>query len=214
MTTATVAHVPNFSVGTPQKRVPGRPKRVGRGSRPPPGAAWPRRLRPLVGVGAVALALGVLVVAGALTRGVSGDAGLPPDVGVVVAVVDGDTIDIRIAGRDERVRLIGIDTPETHVDEGPPECYGPEASAHLAGLLPIGSQVRLTRDVVGRDDYGRLLAYVHRRDDGRFVNAALAAGGFARPLTIAPNDAYARRFVDLATAAEAADRGLWEACRG
>ena len=128
-------------------------------------------------------------------------------------VVDGDTVDIEIAGREERVRLIGIDTPETYVTDGPPECFGPEASAFTQSLLPIGTEVRLTRDVVGRDDYGRLLAYVHRRSDGLFINEAIVAGGYARPLSIAPNDAFAARFVTAATHAEADDRGLWEACR-
>jgi endonuclease YncB( thermonuclease family) len=79
------------------------------------------------------------------------------DEGVVELVVDGDTVDIVIGGREERVRLIGLDTPETHVDNGPPECYGPEAAAFTASLLPVGTAVRLERDVVGRDDYGRLL---------------------------------------------------------
>ena len=80
---------------------------------------------------------------------------------------------------EERVRLIGIDTPETHVEDGPPECFGPEASAFTAGLLPAGTAVRLERDVVGRDDYGRLLAYVHRLDDGLFVNLAIVHQGYA-----------------------------------
>jgi len=144
------------------------------------------------------------------------DAGaeLPADVGVVEYVVDGDTIDIAIGGREERVRLIGINTPETHVDNGPPECYGPEAAAFTRSLLPEGTEVRLTRDAVGRDDYGRLLAYVYRRDDDLFVNDAIIATGYARPLTIAPNDAYRTQFVAAATAAEASDLGLWGACGG
>lgn len=143
-----------------------------------------------------------------------GASGLPPDVGLVDFVVDGDTIDVDIAGREERVRLIGIDTPETRVDDGPPECFGPEATEFTRSLLPAGTEVRLTRDVVGRDDYGRLLAYVYRRSDEVFVNEAIIAGGYARPLTIGPNDAYASRFVAAATAAEAADLGLWDGCGG
>jgi len=139
---------------------------------------------------------------------------LPPDVGVVDFVIDGDTIDIEIGGRDERVRLIGINTPETHVEDGLPECFGPEAAQFTHTILPVGAQVRLTRDVVGRDDYGRLLAYVYRRDDDLFVNEAIVAGGFARPLTIRPNDAYASVFVARATEAEAGDLGLWRACSG
>jgi endonuclease YncB( thermonuclease family) len=132
----------------------------------------------------------------------------------VEAVVDGDTIDVHIGGRDERVRLIGVDTPETYVADGPPDCYGPEASAFTATLLPAGAAVRLERDVVGRDDYGRLLAYVYRLDDGSLVNETLARQGYARPLTIEPNEAFAARFVAATIAAEAEGLGLWGACGG
>src|SRR4051812_12228425 len=76
-------------------------------------------------------------------------------------VVDGDTVEVIVGGRHERVRLIGVDTPEVFVQRGSPDCYGPEASAFTKRLLPPGSAVRLERDVVGRDDYGRLLAYVY-----------------------------------------------------
>jgi micrococcal nuclease len=138
---------------------------------------------------------------------------LPPDVGVVAHVVDGDTIELRIGGRDERVRMIGIDTPELHPDGGAPECFAAEATDFTAGELPTGSEVRLERDVVGRDDYGRVLAYVYRRADDVLINELVVARGYARPLTIAPNDAYRRRFAAAATAAEAADLGLWSACR-
>jgi micrococcal nuclease len=132
----------------------------------------------------------------------------------VVDVVDGDTVVLDIGGREEHVRLIGIDTPEVHVDDGEqPECYGPEASAFTAQLLPPGTAVVVTRDVVGRDDYGRLLAYVTLLD-GTLVNEAIVAGGYATPLSIAPNTALARRFVAAATAAEAAGLGLWGACGG
>ena len=83
-------------------------------------------------------------------------------IATVTDVVDGDTIDVAIGGRDERVRLIGIDTPETKKPDSPIECFGPEASAFTSDLLPAGTEVRIERDIVGRDDYGRLLGYVHR----------------------------------------------------
>src|SRR5262245_62906767 len=105
----------------------------------------------------------------------------PPSGGVVEHVVDGDTVDVLLGGRHERVRLIGIDTPEVYVTDGPPECYGPEASAFTKQLLPAGTPVRLERDVVGRDDYGRLLAYMYLAADGRMVNEVIIAGGFAMP---------------------------------
>ena len=137
-----------------------------------------------------------------------------PAMATVTRVIDGDTIDVRIDGREERVRLIGIDTPESVRPDAPVECYGPEASAFTHELLPEGSAVRLTRDVVGRDDYGRVLAYVRRAADGLFVNEEIVRQGYARPLTIEPNDTFAAVFVDAAAAAEALGRGLWSACGG
>ena len=162
---------------------------------------------------AFALVLAAAVVFLVLRAG-GDDADLPPDVGVVEWVIDGDTVDVEIAGSEERVRLLGVNTPETHTDTGVPECFGPEAFAFTRSLLPVGTEVRLARDVVGRDDYDRLLAYVFRRDDDLFVNEAIIVGGYARPMSIGPNTAYTDRFVAAATAAEAGDLGLWRACRG
>jgi micrococcal nuclease len=137
-----------------------------------------------------------------------------PGAAVVEFVIDGDTVDVVIDGEEERVRLIGIDTPESRVDDGPPECFGPEAAAFTAELLPPGTDVRLERDVVARDDYGRLLAYVFRLDDDLFVNEAIVRQGYAAPLTIEPNDTFAAQFVAAASAAEDEDLGLWTACAG
>ena len=131
---------------------------------------------------------------------------------VVTAVVDGDTIDVEIRGRDERVRLIGIDTPETLRPGTPVECFGPQASTFTAELLPAGTPVRLERDIVGRDDYGRLLAYVYRAEDGIFVNYEIVRHGYARPLAFEPNVTFADVFVAAAHDAESDDVGLWSAC--
>jgi micrococcal nuclease len=133
---------------------------------------------------------------------------------VVEEVVDGDTLDVTIGGRRERVRMLGIDTPELHPEEGPPECFGPEAAAFTASLLPPGSAIRLERDIVGRDHYGRLLAHVYRRDDGLLVNEAILREGYAQPLTIEPNHAFAERYVAATVAAERDGLGLWRACAG
>jgi endonuclease YncB( thermonuclease family) len=134
----------------------------------------------------------------------------------VIHVIDGDTIDVQIGGREERVRLIGIDTPETKKPNSPIECFGPEASAFTASLLPIGTRVRIERDLVGRDDYGRLLGYVYVDDvDGTidtFVNMEIIRQGYATPLTIEPNSTYAREFASAAGEAEVAGLGLWTAC--
>ena len=130
----------------------------------------------------------------------------------VVHIDDGDTIDVEIDGRRTRVRFIGIDTPETKKPNTPIQCYGPEASAETAALLPIGTPVHLERDAEARDPYDRLLAYVYRADDGLFVNLELARRGFARALSIAPNVAYAGDFTRAVSDATAAHQGLWGAC--
>lgn len=127
-------------------------------------------------------------------------------------VVDGDTIDAIIDGVEQRIRLIGIDTPETNRPDTPVECFGPEATAFTESLLPVGTPIRIERDTVNRDDYGRLLGYVYRAADGVFVNYESIRQGFATPLTIEPNDTHAALFVDAARAAEADDVGLWNTC--
>jgi micrococcal nuclease len=129
-------------------------------------------------------------------------------------VVDGDTIDVLIDGTEERIRFTGIDTPEkARLDTGAPaECFGDEATAFTESLLPVGTPVRLVRDVVGRDDYGRILAYVYRADDGIFVNYEIVRQGYARPLTIPPNETHADLMVVAARDAERDDVGLWSAC--
>lgn len=130
----------------------------------------------------------------------------------VTRVVDGDTIRVRLGGAEERVRLIGIDTPETHGRGGLRECFGAEASRRLAQLIPPGTEVRLVRDVEARDRYRRLLAYVYRRSDGLFVNLAMAEEGFAAVLTYPPNVAHADEFVAAVRSARVAQRGLWQRC--
>ena len=132
----------------------------------------------------------------------------------VVSVTDGDTISVMVRGTKEKVRLIGIDTPETKKPDTPVQCFGPEATAFTTSLLPPGTEVRLERDVEPRDKYGRLLAYVYLASDRSFVNLAIVRQGYARPLTIPPNVAHSSEFVDAARAAEADDIGLWAGCTG
>jgi micrococcal nuclease len=138
----------------------------------------------------------------------------PPPAGqaVVERVVDGDTVVLDMRGGAEKVRLIGIDTPETVKPNTPVQCYGPEASAHTHNLLPPGTHVVVKRDAEARDHFGRLLLYLWREDDGRFVNLDLVTGGFARPLAIAPNTAHEAQFEAAAGHARAAGRGLWSRC--
>lgn len=128
-------------------------------------------------------------------------------------VVDGDTIAVEIGGREERVRYIGLDTPETVKPNAPVECYGHDAHSLNARLVgDEGASLTLRFDRELRDRYDRLLAYVYRADDGLFVNARLVAAGAARTLPIAPNTAHASRFSALQHAARTAGRGLWSAC--
>ena len=128
---------------------------------------------------------------------------------VVTGVVDGDTIEVAWRGGAERVRLLGVDTPETVHPARPVECFGPEASAYTKHSL-LGRRVRLSFDRVRRDPYRRLLAYVEL--DGRSFNDELLDGGYARLLVIPPNGVHARTMLDHELAARAAGRGLWGAC--
>ena len=129
-------------------------------------------------------------------------------------VVDGDTVDMIIDGVEERVRLIGIDTPETKKANTPIQCFGPEATAFTQSLLPEGTAVYLERDVEARDVYGRLLAYAYVAETGSFVNLEIVRAGYAQPLTIPPNVAHSTEFVDAARTAEHDNVGLWAACNG
>ena len=160
------------------------------------------------------LLLVAIVALAACSRGggASGDGG-DPSLGQVTRITDGDTIHVAIGGGDETVRLIGIDTPESVDPRTPVECFGKEASAHLAELLPIGTDVRLVRDIEARDRYGRLLAYVYRQPDGVFVNLEMARDGFAAQLTFPPNVAHVDEFTDAVDEARREGRGLWGACR-
>jgi micrococcal nuclease len=135
-----------------------------------------------------------------------------PGGAVVERVVDGDTLIVKIDGQRERVRLIGIDTPESVKPRSPVECFGKEAAQHMAALLPEGTAVRLERDVEARDRFERLLAYVYRQRDGLFVNLELVRAGYAQPATFPPNVAHADKFVVAAREAREEGRGLWSAC--
>lgn len=134
--------------------------------------------------------------------------GHPPAVreGVVVHVEDGDTIDVRIGDRLERVRYIGIDAPEVphHDTDG---TRGGEAAMRVNRALAGGRRVSLELDAEERDHYGRLLAYVRVGD--RMINLEMVRRGYARVLTIRPNIRYERRFEQAEVEARVSGRGLW-----
>lgn len=134
------------------------------------------------------------------------------ETGEVVAVIDGDTIDVQLSGNTERVRIIGIDTPEIGREAGEiTDCYAEEARTFLDELL-YGHTVELRTDLSQQavDDYGRLLRHVYI--DGQ--NAALAAlsGGVGVEYTY--NAAYAGQADYQAAEAAARDGklGLWSVC--
>jgi micrococcal nuclease len=148
-----------------------------------------------------------------LAYGCARDGSSTTDGGAVVdRIVDGDTLVADIGEGSERIRLIGVDTPESVKPNSPIECFGKEASAHLAELLPPGTAIRLERDVEARDRYDRLLAYVYRVEDGLFVNLAMAADGYAMVLTVPPNVAHAEDFAGAVARARVEGKGLWSSC--
>lgn len=122
-------------------------------------------------------------------------------------VVDGDTVMVTIGTRLERVRYIGVNTPEVHHPTRGEEPGGREASA-LNGELVGGRAVRLELDVQERDRYGRLLAYVWVGDV--MVNAELVRRGYAQVMTVPPNVRYQALFLKLQREARDARRGLWK----
>lgn len=131
------------------------------------------------------------------------------DDATIERVVDGDTV---VLAGGKRVRLIGVDTPETVAPNKPVECYGKEASAATKALLPTGTPVRLVRDVERQDRYKRDLAYVYRVSDGLFVSGYLVREGFARPLSIKPNVAHRTELARWSAQAKQEGLGLWSAC--
>jgi endonuclease YncB( thermonuclease family) len=132
----------------------------------------------------------------------------------LVNVSDGDTIRINVDGREETLRLILIDTPETQDPNNPPECYGAEATAFLEGLLPVGSELYLETDVSERDRFGRLLRYVwlDRGDEVYLINEAMVRSGYAAQSTFPPDVKYEERIQEAARFAREHGYGLWSAC--
>ena len=129
----------------------------------------------------------------------------------VEKVVDGDTFYIKKDGRDVKVRLIGVDTPESVA----PSASGKEntkegdiASAYLKDLID-GKNVYLEYDLDTYDQYGRLLAYVYKSDQKTMVQRLLLSDGYAMVVTYQPNVKYADEFLELQRKARKAGRGFW-----
>ena len=120
-----------------------------------------RRLMAVVAVAAVVL-LGVLPACGRSGSDVGPEPRADAGMAKVTRVIDGDTIQVQLGPSGQKVRLIGIDTPETRGPGALRDCFGAEATSRVQALLPAGTTVRLVRDAEPRDRYGRLLAYVYR----------------------------------------------------
>jgi micrococcal nuclease len=175
--------------------------------------SWPRALPWIVLLLIAGLVLGDVPVPDVL--GGDGSALRPGGTATarVERIVDGDTVVLDVDGRRERVRYIGVDTPETVKPNTPVQCYGHAASAlneQLVGAAGTAVTLRFDREL--RDRYDRLLAYVYRARDNLFVNARLVRDGAARTLPIAPNTSHASELAQLQSAARSARRGLWDVC--
>lgn len=131
---------------------------------------------------------------------------------LVSRVIDGDTIELE---NGERVRYIGIDTPETVDPRKPVQCFGVEASTRNKELVE-GKRVWLVKDVTDRDRYGRLLRYVYLGDpqspESIFVNLELVKEGFAHSYSYPPDVAHQEEFVSAERDAREQGRGLWSSC--
>ena len=149
----------------------------------------------------------VLLTIVALCHGVTAQSAQPTTFqGYVTRVVDGDTIYVAIGNQIEKVRYIGINTPEIHHPTKGREPYGDVARDANARLVDR-RWVNLVLDVQPRDRFGRLLAYVYVGE--RFVNAELVWQGYVEAATFPPNVRYADYFVGLQRQARETKRGLW-----
>ncbi len=126
--------------------------------------------------------------------------------------VDGDTIAVNMNGSVETIRMIGIDTPETHKPNTPVQCYGPEAAAFTKQLIGQ-NKVRLQADPLdtNRDRYNRLLRYVYL-PDGRMIETELISNGYAFAYTQFPFE-KSSEFQAGENNAQAAKKGLWAKCQ-
>lgn len=125
----------------------------------------------------------------------------------VERVVDGDTLEVLIKGKKEKIRLIGVDTPETKKPHTPVMYYGKEASDYTKKRLEKQS-VELEWDIDKYDPYQRLLAYVWIGDE--LFNRTLVKEGYARMATFPPNVKYADLFKKDQEEARNMQKGLWK----
>jgi len=128
----------------------------------------------------------------------------------VIKVTDGDTVELLIEGKKVKVRLIGVNTPETKHPDKPVEVYGPESSMFMRNLL-LGESVYVEYDSQGagvRDRYDRTLAFLYRAPDSLFVNYELVRQGYAKVYR-AVEFRYRADFEAAEARAIEAKRGMW-----
>jgi micrococcal nuclease len=133
----------------------------------------------------------------------------------LIEVTDGDTIRVDVDGRNELVRLILIDAPETHDPNRPAECFGQEATTYLSWLLSFGGDLYLETDVSDRDRFGRLLRYVWLDfGDGEvyLVNEVLVRAGYVAFSTYPPDVKYVDEIREAGQFAREHGYGLWSGC--
>lgn len=128
----------------------------------------------------------------------------------VKQIVDGDTFWAEYESKERvKVRLIGIDAPETRPSQYKEIGYfGEEAKTHLRSLI-ADKEIFLQFDIDTFDQYGRTLAYVYL-EDGRFVNAEMIAGGYAKVVTFPPNVKHVDFFIKLQRKARKEGVGVWD----
>lgn len=143
------------------------------------------------------------------------------ETGTVIKITDGDTIVVKIGKTIERVRLIGIDTPEIVDPRKPVQCFASEASQNIKRLVDKKTIALKSEPLdVNRDKYGRLLRYVYLTDDkGRlttFLNATMIKDGYAYKYNSISSPTIDRDFSKFEKDAKAAKKGLWnpQTCNG
>lgn len=135
-----------------------------------------------------------------------------PGLYAVSEFIDGDTIAVNMNGTNEIIRMIGIDTPETHRPNTPVQCYG-EAAADYTKRLINGNRVRLQADPLNtnRDRYNRLLRYVYL-PDGTLVQRKIISDGYGFAYILFPYQML-EEFKDYESFAKTAGKGLWTTCQ-
>lgn len=136
----------------------------------------------------------------------------PPGLYNVLSYADGDTLTVDMNGTEERIRFIGIDTPETKKHDAPAQCYADEAAAFMKKTVE-SKPVRLEADTVGdnRDRYDRLLRYVYTKD-GTLLNKTIIEQGYGFAYTQFKFDRK-EEFVQAQRSAFVEKRGLWGTCQ-